>query len=391
HCGILSCILGFADPDVNAAVIRRVHLGSMATQQTADEVELAQLLIDIHPWAEQARFTRCGGEAMSVAVRIARAATGRDKVVLCGYHGWHDWYLAANLTPQSSSSLGEGTGAARQLDTHLLPGLAPAGVPRTLAGSVLTFRYNQLDELDAALDRAGDDLAAIVMEPTRSVDPQPGFLEGVRARADRRQVPLVFDEISSGWRYCLGGAHRMYGVDPDIAVFAKAMSNGFAMGAIIGRRQVMEAAQTSFISSTFWTEGIGPAAALAAIRKMMRCDVPGHLSRLGREVQEGWRRLGAKHGLPLVVGGRPASCSLGIQHPDQAALMTLLTTRMLTKGFLAGASCSLTLAHQPHHIARYLDALDDVFAELAAAIAADDVRARLTAPVKHATFTRLVD
>lgn len=384
HCGILSCILGFADPDVNAAVIRRVHLGAMATQQTADEVELARLLIEIHPWAQQARFTRSGGEAMAVAVRIARAATGRDRVAVCGYHGWHDWYLAANLGESVS-------GSPRQLDGHLLPGLQPAGVPRGLAGTVVTFRYNRLDELDDALGRCGDDLAAIVMEPTRNMDPEPGFLEGVRERADRRGVPLIFDEISAGWRLCLGGAHRLYGVVPDLAVFAKAMSNGYALGAVIGRKGVMQAAQESFISSTYWTEGIGPAAGVAAVKKMMRIDVPAHLARLGTRVMEGWRALGAKHGLPLTVSGRPASCSLGFAHPDNAALLTLLTTRMLGHGYLAGASCSLTLAHADHHVEGYLAALDKVFAELAGAIAAGDVAARLGGPVKHSTFTRLVN
>lgn len=387
HCGILSCILGFADPDVNAAVIRRVHLGAMATQQTADEVELARLLIAIHPWAQQARFTRGGGEAMAVAVRLARAATGRDRLAVCGYHGWHDWYLAANLGTETDPTAPGG----RQLDGHLLPGLLPAGVPRGLTGSVATFRYNRLDDLDAALARCGDGLAGIVMEPTRSVDPAPGFLEGVRERADRRGVPLIFDEISAGWRLYPGGAHRLYGVDPDLAVFAKAMSNGYAMGAVIGRAAVMQAAQESFVSSTFWTEGIGPAAAVAAIRKMQRIDVPGHLARLGTRVLEGWRELGARHGLPLGVAGRPASCSLSFAHPENAALLTLLSTRMLDRGFLAGATCSLTLAHQTHHVERYLDTLDGVFAELAAALAAGDVRSRLGGPVKHSTFTRLTD
>jgi glutamate-1-semialdehyde 2,1-aminomutase len=380
HCGILSCILGFADPDVNAAVIRRVHLGAMATQQTTDEVELARLLIEIHPWAQQARFTRTGGEAMAVAVRIARAFTGRDKVAVCGYHGWHDWYLAANLSHEGY-----------QLDAHLLPGLQPAGVPRGLAGTVFTFRYNQLDELDRALEQCGDDLATIVMEPTRNVDPALGFLEGVRERADRRRVPLIFDEISVGWRLGLGGAHRLYGVTPDLAVFAKAMSNGFAMGAVIGRRDVMQAAQDSFISSTYWTEGIGPAAAVAAVKKMKRIDVPAHLARLGTRIMEGWRTLGSKHGLPLVISGRPASCSLSIQHPENAALLTLLTTRMLGHGFLAGGSCSLTLAHEMHHVEHYLAALDMVLAELAVAIAAGDITARLSGSVKHSTFARLVD
>jgi glutamate-1-semialdehyde 2,1-aminomutase len=245
--------------------------------------------------------------------------------------------------------------------------------------------------LDDALTRCGEDLAAIVMEPTRNADPEPGFLEGVRQRADRRGAVLIFDEISAGWRLCLGGAHRLYGVTPDLAVFAKAMSNGFAMGAVIGRAPVMQAAQESFISSTFWTEGVGPAAAVAAVKKMMRIDVPAHLARLGTQVMDGWRSLAARHGLALTVSGRPASCGLSFAHPENAALLTLMTTRMLGRGFLAGATCSLTLAHERHHVERYLDALDRVFAELADAVRAGDVTARLGGPVKHTTFTRLVD
>ncbi len=386
HCGILSCLLGFADPDVNAAVIRRVHLGSMATQQTADEIELARLLLEIHPWAEQARFTRGGGDAMAVAVRIARAFTGQQKLAVCGYHGWHDWYLAANLAVEHESP-----GTQHPLDSHLLSGLQPNGVPRALAGSVATFRYQRLDELDEALQRCGDELAGIVMEPTRHLDPQPGFLEGVRERADRLGVPLIFDEISSGWRYCLGGAHRLYGVEPDLAVFAKGMSNGFAMGGVIGRGTVMQAAQESFISSTYWTEGIGPAAAVAAIRKMLRIDVAAHLRQVGTLVMEGWRQLGEQHRLPVIISGRPASCTLSFDHPQQAALLTLLTTRMLERGYLASGNCSLTLAHTTYHVDRYLEALDSVFAEIAQAIASGDVTSHLAGPVKHSTFSRLVD
>ncbi len=393
HCGILSCILGFADPDVNAAVIRRVHLGAMATQQTADEVELAKLLIDIHPWAEQARFCRSGGEAMAVAVRIARAHTGRSKLAVCGYHGWHDWYLSANLESASASNQHPHPveAACRQLDGHLLPGLQPKGVPRELAGTVATFKYNHLDELDRIIETNGGELAAIIMEPTRGVDPAPGFLEGVRQRANQLKIPLVFDEISSGWRLCLGGAHRLYGIDPDLAVFAKAMSNGFAMAAIIGRSAVMQACQESFISSTFWTEGIGPAAALAAIKKMQHFNVPGHLARLGQLVMQGWKSIGDKHGLPIVVSGRPASCNFSFSHPLNAELLTLFTTRMLDQGFLAGNSCSLTWSHAEHHVVRYLSAVDFVFAELSHGLSAGDVKQRLAGPVKHSTFARLVD
>jgi len=281
--GIGSCLLGYADPDVTAAVQRRIARGSISTLNAAEEVELAQLLIEFHPWAEQVRYARSGGESMAIAVRIARAATGRDKIAFCGYHGWSDWCLAANVNA---------AGAADSLQGHLLPGLALAGVPRGLAGTALPFTYNRLQELEQIVARHGCVLAAVVMEPTRSTDPDPGFLEGVRELCDRCGAILVFDEISSGWRMHLGGAHLKYGVMPDVAVFAKAIGNGHPMAAIIGRRRVMDAAQNSFISSTYWTEGVGPAAALATIRKLRDVGIAVHTSRIGGLMRDGWKGLG---------------------------------------------------------------------------------------------------
>lgn len=375
--GILACILGYADPDVNAAVIRRVHLGSMATQNSYDEIRLAELLIEIHPWAGMARFTRSGGEAAAVAIRIARAATRREKIAICGYHGWHDWYLAANL------------GEADSLKGHLLPGLEPNGVPQSLRGTTLPFRYNQLDELDALIARQGPDLAAIIMEPTRHIDPEPGFLEGVRERADRIGAKLIFDEISIGWRLCLGGAHLKFGVVPNMAIFAKAISNGFAMGAVIGTAETMSAAESSFISSAYWTESLGPAAAVAAIGKMRSLDLPSHLAKIGNLQREGWRELGERFGVPVTIGGRPEMTLTGFDHEDGNALMTLFTRRMLDHGFLAGGYFNPTMAHEPRQVSAYLKAAENAFPEIAEAIEKGDVLKRIDHKPKHTMFARL--
>ncbi len=378
--GIGACLLGYNDPDVTAAVVRRVQTGSMCTLNCPEEVELAQLLLAIHPWAENVRYARTGGEAMAVAVRIARARTRRDRVAFCGYHGWHDWYLAANRQPQ---------GQTDALQGHLLPGLDPGGVPSQLAGTAIPFAYNDLDRLKAIVAEHGRELAAVVMEPTRAVDPAPGFLEGVRELCDRHGIVLVFDEITAGWRLCLGGAHLRYGVIPDIAVFAKAISNGHPMAAIIGRADVMQAAQESFISSTYWTEGVGPTAALATIRKMQAIDVPGHVAVMGRRWREGLEALARRHRLPLVFGGHPAITTLRFDHPDAAALGTLLTARMLDRGILAGSGFYASLAHQAEHVDCYLAAAEDIFPELADAAAQGDAAARIGGPVRHAGFTRL--
>ena len=205
--GIGTCLLGYNDPDVSSAVIRRINNGSISSLNNPEEVELAELLLEIHPWADQVRYSRTGGEAMSIAVRIARAKTNRNIVAFCGYHGWHDWYLAANLSSKDQGG---------HLQGHLLPGLEPNGVPDGLIGTALPFRYNHLKDLEAITLQYPDQLAAVVMEPTRYDKPEPGFLEGVRKLCDQIQAVLVVDEITAGWRLHYGGAHIKYGLQPDI-------------------------------------------------------------------------------------------------------------------------------------------------------------------------------
>lgn len=380
--GIGSCLLGYADPDVTDAVVRRVQLGAMCTLNPVEEVELAELLIELHPWAERARYCRTGGESMATAVRIARAATGRDRIAFCGYHGWSDWYLAANL-PQQVSGNGD------QLKGHLLPGLEPAGVPGGLSGTMLPFTYNKLDELKRHIREHGKELAAVVMEPTRSTDPDPGFLQGVRELCDECGAVFVLDEISVGWRFATGGAHLKFGVNPDLAVFAKAIGNGHPMGAIIGRASVMEACQTSFISSTYWTEGVGPAAALATIRKMRSIDLLGHINRIGNRFRNGWMELGKTHGVPVKIGGHAPITTFGFDHPDAATLGTLFTTKMLDQGFLIGSGLYPSWAHEDRHVDACMTAAGPIFAEIADAIQQGNAASRLKSPVRHSGFARL--
>ena len=377
HFGVGACVLGFGDPEVDAAVIGAVRAGSMSTLNCPEEVELAELLLEIHPWAEMVRFARAGGEAMAIAARLARAATGRDTIAFCGYHGWHDWYLAANLS------------ADHALDGHLLAGLLPAGVPRGLTGTMLPFHYNRPDQLRAIADAHSGELAAIIMEPARERGPAPGFLEEVRAIARRTGAVLVFDEVTSGLRIAPGGAHLVYGVEPDVAVFAKALGNGYPMAAVIGTREVMEAAQTTFVSSTSWTERIGPSAALATVRKHRRENVAAHLVSVGSAVQQAWRDAGARTGLTVVVDGIAPLAHLSFDHRHAAALMTLFTQEMLERGFLAGNAFYASYAHTPEHVDAYVAAMNEVFSLLAAAVRADDVSARLRGPEKHSGFQRL--
>lgn len=377
YMGIGACILGYADPDVDNAVHAAIDAGSGSTLNCPEEVELAELLCELHPWAHMVRYARGGGEGMTVAVRVARACTGRDKIAFCGYHGWHDWYLAANLADNGA------------LDGHLLPGLAPAGVPRGLCGTAIPFRYNHLEELEAIVAEHGREIAAIVMEPIRQAEPQPGFLEGVRSVATRLGAVLIIDEVSAGWRLLTGGAHLRYGIVPDVAVFAKAISNGYPMAAIIGTADVMKAFQGTFISSTYWTERIGPTAALATIRKHRRCDVARHLIETGALIQSGWRAAANRAKLAITVGGMAPLSHFSFDYPDAQAIRTLFTQIMLEQGFLATNAFYAAYAHSPDNIRSYLDAVEQAFSDLAHALHHGEVAMRLKGPVAHTGFRRL--
>lgn len=375
--GIGACLLGFRDPDVSRAVIDRINHGSMCTLNPPEEVELADQLCKIHPWAEQARFTRSGGETAAVAVRIARATTDRSVVAVGGYHGWHDWYLAANL------------GSADALRGHLLPGLEPLGVPRELRHTTIPFHFNHRAEFQSVINKYGSRLAAVVMEPCRGGDPEPGFLEFVRKATKKCGALLIFDEISIGWRLCFGGAHLKFGICPDMAIFAKALGNGHPIGAVIGTKQAMAGAHSSFISSTYWTESVGPVAALATLRKMRKLNIPGHVERIGRLVQNIWKDHGVRHGLPVVAGGYPCVAHFRFDHPQSNELRTLFVQGMLARGFMAGCQFYPTLAHTESIVALYANAVAEVFADVALALSRGEVKTRLKGPTAHTGFRRL--
>jgi glutamate-1-semialdehyde 2,1-aminomutase len=373
--GVGTNILGYGDEEVDRAVRGTIDAGNMSTLNCPEEVYLAEKLIDMHPWADMARFARSGGEANAIAVRIARAASGRDTVAICGYHGWHDWYLAANL------------GDERNLSGHLLPGLEPNGVPKALRGSVVPFRYNNFDELEELVRT--HPVGVIKMEVTRNFGPENGFLEKVRALATAKGIVLIFDECTSGFRQTFGGLHKMYGVEPDMAMFGKAMGNGYAITATIGRREIMEAAQTSFISSTFWTERIGPTAALKTLEVMERVRSWELISQVGRDITARWQAMAKAHGLKIGTSGLPALAGFSIAGPNALAYKTLIAQEMLAKGFLAGTSVYVCTAHAPDVVDRYFEALDPVFALIAECEGGRDVNALLKGPICHDGFKRL--
>ncbi len=373
--GIGTNTLGYGHPEVDAAVQGTVAAGNMSTFNCPEEVYLAEKLIELHPWAHMARFARSGGEANAIAIRIARAASGKDKVAICGYHGWHDWYLSANL--------GDDAG----LDGHLLPGLQPNGVPRSLRGTVFPFNYNNYAELDALVHT--HDIGVIKMEVVRNMGPEDDFLHKVRKLASDRGIVLIFDECTSGFRETFGGLHKKYGVEPDMAMFGKALGNGYGITATIGKREIMEAAQSTFISSTFWTERIGPTAALATLAVMEKIKSWETITQTGLNIRAGWQSLADKHGLKISHWGLPALTGFTFEHPSAMAYKTLITQEMLAKGYLAGNSVYVCIEHTPNVVEGFFQALDPIFALLKECEEGRDVMGLLKGPVCHGGFKRL--
>jgi glutamate-1-semialdehyde 2,1-aminomutase len=351
--GIGAIILGYCDPVVDEAVREQIACGSMYSINHELEIELAEELVRTIPCAEMVRYAKCGGEACAIAVRIARGATGRDRVLFCGYHGWHDWYLAANLAMEAN------------LNAHLFPGIDPIGVPQALAGTALPFPYGDLSALGQLLDDHRGQVAAVILEPLRSEEPPAGYLESVAKLVRQHGAVLIFDEVSSGFRISLGGVQEHTGVTPDLAVFAKAISNGYPMAAVVGRREVMEPAGRMFISSTYWSDTIGLRAALTTIRELRRREVPAQLHRLGSNLQRRLNEAAQEAGIRARCGGLAVHPALQLDTDDPAlksALATLFIQEMAKRGCHGYTSFYLNAAQGEAEIEQTAQAAREVFA-----------------------------
>lgn len=375
--GIGTNILGYANEEVDNAVREVINKSNMSTFNAPEEVYLAERLIDLHPWADMARFARSGGEANAIAIRIARAATGKDKVAICGYHGWHDWYISTNI----------GTGDG--LGNHLLPGLEPAGVPKGLEGTTIPFAYNDIEALEKIINE-NKELGVVKMEVSRNFGPKNGFLEQVRQLCTDNGIVLIFDECTSGFRQTFGGLHKMYDVQPDMCMFGKALGNGYAVTGVLGRQDVMQAAQKTFISSTFWTERIGSVAALKTLEVMERTKSWETITETGTQIGENWERMAKTHDLEIQVSGLPALISFTFKSDDHLAYKTFITQEMLKKGFIGATSVYVSIAHTKKIIDAYFDTLDGIFKTIAKCENQElNIMDLLESPVCHGGFKRL--
>ncbi len=373
--GIGTNILGYSHPKVDEAVANVIKMGNMCTLNCPEEVLLAEKLISLHPWADMVRFARTGGEADAIAIRIARAATAREVVAICGYHGWHDWYLATNIESYS------------KLEEHLLPGLEPNGVPQSLQNTVKPFSFNKFHQLEDIASK--NNLAAVIMEVQRSTPPEKGFLESIRKLCDKKGIVLIFDECTSGFRETFGGLHKKYKVNPDMAMFGKALGNGYAITSIIGKRSVMEAAQNSFISSTFWTERIGPTSALKTLDVMEEEKSWEVITKQGIKLRNYWRELASQNNLSIEFFGLSSLSGFKFKSKNSMKYKTFITQELLKKKFLASNTCYLSIAHTDEIIENYIELLEPVFKKIAKCESGENIDSLLEGPVCHDGFRRL--
>ena len=374
--GVGTNILGYANKEVDEAVKKNIINGNMSTLNCYEEVQLAEKLIDMHPWANKVKFARTGGEANSLAIRIARAAAGKDKVAFCGYHGWHDWYLSANLKK------------IRSLDSHLLPGLDPFGVPKKLRNTSFGFKYGDINGLKKIIN--DQKIGVIKMEVQRNTMPNVNFLKQVRDLATKKKIVLIFDECTSGFRQSFGGIHKSIKVIPDMAIFGKALGNGYAITAVLGKDEVMDKAKKSFMSSTFWTERIGPTAALKTLEIMERDLSWVRITKLGNKLISVWKKISKRHNVKIKINGLPALAKFSFLGKKSQEYKTYLTQEMLKKGFLAANGVYMSTAHNEKILKRYEDLLDEIFFKISKCQRGnEEIEKILLSPVSRIPFSRL--
>ena len=379
YMGIGANVLGYANDEVDEAAKAAIDKGGMCTLNAPEEVYLAQALLELHPWAGGVRYAKAGGEAMALASRIARAYTEKDIILFCGYHGWHDWYLSANLSNKNALN-----------DQHIA-GLEPLGVPAGLAGTNLPFHYNHIEEFNALMEKHRGKIAAVIMEPIRNAYPKEGFLEKIREATRKAGIVLVFDEITAGFRLCAGGSHKVLGVEPDMAVFAKGLTNGYPLSAVIGRKDVMEASQGTFISSTFYTERVAFAATLKNIELYQKYKVWEKHDEYGVMVLEGWEEKAKKNGLNVKVEGIHPLVHFSILGKENTLVYkTFFVQEMLKRGYIASNAFYTSYAHSQELIKEYLENVDDVYRMIAEINRKDEtVESYLEGSVCHSGFGRL--
>lgn len=339
---VMAChplILGYADPDVNSAVIEQLELGSTFSLMNELEVDVTELLIEAIPCAEAARFGKNGADATTVGVRMARAITGRDHIAYCGYHGWHDWYIA---------------------NTDL-----NSGIPEFNKQLAHAFAYNDLDSLQRVFEKYPSEIALVIMEPLTILEPKDNFLQEVKRMTHHYGALLMFDEVITGFRFAYGGAQELTGVIPDLTSLAKGISNGIPLSAIVGKREYMFALEKTFFSFTYGGDCIGLAAAKACMPKLKREKVSEHLWHVGTILKDGFNNLSAMYGLSEYIQciGYPCRTIVsfdGRDAYDPLDMKSFFQQELIRRGILWAAYHALSYSHTENDINYSLTCYEDV-------------------------------
>ena len=348
-CAVGTSILGYGNERVNKSVLKNIENGNMSTLNCPEEVSLAKTIIKHHSWSSMAKFTRGGGEANALAIRIARSFTKKKNIAFCGYHGWHDWYLSANINSKNN------------LDQHLMSGLNYDGIPENLKNTSFPFPYNNFEYLKKLVEKKN--IGIIKMEVMRNFKPENNYLKKIRKICNEKKIVLIFDECTSGYRENMGGIHLKFNVFPDLAIFGKALGSGYAINAVIGKKSIMKKAENTFISSTFWGERIGYTAALSSIKEFKRINVFKKIEGNGKMIKRIWKDLSKKHKIPIKVMGSNAIPSFEFQDNHEKR-KTFLSQEMLKNKILATNVIYITIFHTKKNISRYIKTLDGVFSDI---------------------------
>ena len=334
------------------------------------------MLLDINKWADQVKFARTGAEASTIALRLARAASGKDNVAFCGYHGWHDWYLASRLNNPDA------------LDNQLMADLKSDGVPKYLKGTSFPFRYNNISDLKKIISYKK--IGAIIMEVSRNIPPENNFLQNVKNIAKKNNIVLIFDECSSGFRETYGGINIKYNIIPDIIIFGKALGNGYAINAVVGKKSVMNKIDNTFISSTFWTERIGYVAGIATLKEMKRLKSWKIISAKGDFIKDEWKKISDRYNLDIAISGLRPMPSFKFNFKEHNILKTFITQEMLKKGFLASNTIYLSVSHNENILKKYLYNLEKIFYKISKFENFNDISKKLISNFPaQSTFKRL--
>jgi len=349
-------ILGYNKKEVNNAVKEAIDKGSMTSLNVPEEIDLAELLLSIHPWGNFVKYARTGADIVSIAIKIARAYKKKSRILFCGYHGWHDWYISSNLSDINN------------LNNHLFSGLEPYGVPAELSNTSIPFKYNDVDNFVSLFEKNVDDLAAVIMEPLRTNKPDREFLFKIREKTEQFDIPLIYDEITSGWRQTNGGVHLSESIlsdhytfpNPDIVVYSKAIANGFPFACLIANDKLFKSAEDCFISSTLWTEKIGTIAALETIKYFIKNKVKEVVKNGGQKFRSILFNNSKKHGYKFLCNDGIEALSFFKIEKNGENITNKFSQKMLEKGIMITSAFYSTFAHKDEDY----DMLDNISDEV---------------------------